>query len=68
MNRADKTSRLRALASANKFYWTDEEENEYSLLQNEALQNIKDVGYYSITDRIALCVTGCSWSSDGTIW
>lgn len=37
MNRADKTKNLRALSSSNSFYWTENEEQEFRFLQDDAL-------------------------------
>ncbi|XP_062541146.1 uncharacterized protein K02A2.6-like [Armigeres subalbatus] len=56
INRADKTENLRALANANHFYWTGQEEQEFRYLQEAALNTIKTLGYYSPTDAIELYV------------
>lgn len=55
-NRADKTQQLRKLANAEKFYWTSEEEREFNFLRNDALNDIKKLGYYSVTDDVELFV------------
>lgn len=56
LNRADKTKNLRALASADIFYWTELEDQEFRFLQEDALNTIKKLGYYSQTDAIELFV------------
>lgn len=56
INRADKTEKLRALANAEDFYWTEEEEREFRFLQDGALNTVKTLGYYSPTDAIELYV------------
>ena len=56
LDRATKTERLRALANADIFYWTAEEENEFVALRNEAVLVIKILDYYSTTDRTELFV------------
>lgn len=55
-NRADKTENLRRLANSNQFYWTTEEEREFNFLRNDALNDIKKLGYYSATDEVELFV------------
>lgn len=55
-NRADKTEHLRRLVNSDKFYWTTEEEREFSFLRNDALNDIKKLGYYSATDEVELFV------------
>ncbi|XP_062538828.1 uncharacterized protein K02A2.6-like [Armigeres subalbatus] len=56
LDRATKTEKLRALANAEVFYWTAEEEHEFSNLQNGAVNVIKKLGYFSTTDRTELFV------------
>lgn len=56
VDRATKTERLRALANAQSFYWTDEEESEFRLLQEGAIHDIKTLGYFSTTDDTELFV------------
>lgn len=56
MNRADKTQHLRALANSDRFYWNNEEEEEFSFLQNHALTTIKELGYYSSAEPLDLFV------------
>lgn len=55
-NRADLTKYLRALANANKYYWTDNEEREFQFLKTGALKTIRTLGYYSQTDPIEIFV------------
>lgn len=44
LNRADKTERLRRLANADKFYWTQDEDDEFNYLRCEALKTIGKLG------------------------
>ncbi|XP_062711240.1 uncharacterized protein K02A2.6-like [Aedes albopictus] len=56
IHRATKTEHLRALATSERFYWTEKEEAEFSYLKNEAFKTIKRLGYYNPSDRIELFV------------
>lgn len=56
MHRATKSEHLRNLANSEKFYWNDNEDDEFNWLKNEALESIKRLGYYNLTDRIELFV------------
>lgn len=56
MHRATKTEHLRSLATSDRFFWTENEELEFSYLKDEALAVIQRLGYYSLTDRIELFV------------
>lgn len=56
IHRASKSEHLRELANSEKFYWTAQEEDEFNILKGEALDSIKRLGYYSLTDRIELYV------------
>ncbi|XP_062709531.1 uncharacterized protein K02A2.6-like [Aedes albopictus] len=56
LDRATKTERLRALANADVFYWTPEEDREFKCLQTNALHAIKKLGYYCATDKTELFV------------
>lgn len=53
-NRAGLTQYLRALANADKFYWSDNEEHEFEFLKTRAVKTIKTLGYYSQTDPMEL--------------
>lgn len=55
-SRADLTQYLRTLANSDKFYWTDNEEQEFQFLRSGALKTIRTLGYYSPTDPIELYV------------
>lgn len=55
-NRAEKTWRLRELSRAERFYWTEELENEFDYLKNEAWTKIKTLGYYNQSDETELYV------------
>lgn len=56
IHRADKTEYLRALAASDVFYWTTNEENEFTFLKENALKNIKRLGYYNQSDETELFV------------
>lgn len=56
VHRATKTEHLRALAAAERFYWTEDENREFTYLKDEALKRIKRLGYYNPSDRIELFV------------
>lgn len=56
LHRATETEHLRTLASAEKFYWTDKEETEFTTLQMETLNRIKTLGFFSNDDRTELFV------------
>lgn len=56
IHRATKTKCLRALASSDVFYWTDDEEAEFENLKEEALNSIKTLGYYNPSHRTDLFV------------
>ncbi|XP_055523012.1 uncharacterized protein K02A2.6-like [Wyeomyia smithii] len=56
MNRASRTKFLRALASSENFYWTENEEAEFRDLQNNAINSIRTLGYYSPKDKTELFV------------
>lgn len=56
VHRATATERLRLLASADKFYWTEAEEAEFVNLQEYTLERIKTLGYFSIADHTELYV------------
>lgn len=56
VHRATKTERLRALANADAFYWTEAEEIEFESLKNHTVEAIKVLGYYSCTDFTELYV------------
>lgn len=55
-HRATKTEHLRALATSDRFYWTETEDEEFDYLKEEALTTIKRLGYYNQSDRIELFV------------
>lgn len=55
-NRADKTWRLRELARAERFYWTEELDEEFDYLRRDAWTKIKTLGYYNQTDETELYV------------
>lgn len=55
-NRADKTWRLRELARADHFYWSDELDQEFAYLTNTAWTKIKTLGYYNQADETELYV------------
>lgn len=55
-NRADKTWRLRELAKAKRFYWSEELDNEFDYLRSNAWTTIKTLGYYNQTDETELYV------------
>lgn len=54
--RADKTERLRELSKLDSFYWTDEEEEEFQFLKDEALKMVLKLGYFSSDDETDLFV------------
>uniref|UniRef100_A0AAG5D2X2 Reverse transcriptase domain-containing protein n=1 Tax=Anopheles atroparvus TaxID=41427 RepID=A0AAG5D2X2_ANOAO len=54
LNRAEKTERLRSLAKSDCFYWTEEEEEEFSFLKNAALNDITRLGYFDHKDETEL--------------
>lgn len=56
IHRAAKTAYLRALATSDVFYWTENEENEFTYLKEDALKYIRRLGYYSPNDAIELFV------------
>lgn len=56
VHRATKTEHLRALASSDSFYWTENEENEFVYLKEDALTCIKRLGYYNTDDATELFV------------
>lgn len=56
VNRAEKTEKLRLLTKSDVFYWTEEEEDEFSYLKSEALNSISKLGYYDHRDRTELYV------------
>lgn len=56
LHRADRTTHLRQLAKADRFYWGEPEEEEFAYLKRTALKVIKKLGYYSPTDRTELFV------------
>lgn len=60
IHRATKTEHLRALATSDKFYWTETEEEEFKYLKDEAINTIKLLGYYSPSDPIELFVDASS--------
>lgn len=56
LHRADKTTHLRQLAKSDRFYWGENEEEEFVYLKQKALKGIKTLGYYSTVDRTELFV------------
>lgn len=56
VHRATRTEYLRNLATSEKFYWTDQEEEEFNFLRDAALNTIRRLGYYNLSDRIELYV------------
>lgn len=56
INRAECTERLRLLTRSNVFYWTEEEEQEFLYLKNEALKTVVKLGYFDHRDRTELYV------------
>ncbi|XP_065086709.1 uncharacterized protein LOC135708531 [Ochlerotatus camptorhynchus] len=55
-HRANKTEKLRALAQADTFYWSAEEEHEFRAFKDDALKMIKTLGYFNTSDRTELFV------------
>lgn len=55
-HRATKTERLRALANADTFFWSDQEEHEFQAFKDDALKMIKTIGYFNTSDRAELFV------------
>lgn len=56
VHRATKSEHLRNLANSESFYWSNNEDEEFNWLKTEALNCIKRLGYYNLTDRIELFV------------
>lgn len=56
MNRAEKTEKLRELTKSDSFYWTEEEEKEFTFLKTEALNAILKLGYFDYRDKTELFV------------
>lgn len=56
LNRADRTWRLRELARADQFYWSEELDREFEFLTSTAWTKIKTLGYYNQTDETELYV------------
>lgn len=54
-NRADKTLKLREVAKADRFYWSQELDDEFEFLKNEAWDTIT-LGYFCREDRTELFV------------
>lgn len=55
-NRADKTIKLRTLAKADKFYWNQDLDDEFSFLKHSAWKTITTLGYFNREDRTELFV------------
>ncbi|XP_062541850.1 uncharacterized protein K02A2.6-like [Armigeres subalbatus] len=55
-DRATKTEYLRALATADSFYWTKHEDDEFNYLKEDALKVIVRLGYFNTNDRTELFV------------
>lgn len=54
--RADKTRHLRKLAKDDKFQWTQDHEEEFEFLTQNAWKTIQTLGYYNRNDRTELFV------------
>lgn len=55
-HRATKTEKLRALANADTFYWSEAEDLEFQDFKQKALKTIKTLGYFNTSDRTELFV------------
>lgn len=55
-HRATRTEKLRALANADGFYWSEAEELEFQAFKKEAVKMIKTLGYFNGTDRTEIFV------------
>ncbi|KXJ75942.1 hypothetical protein RP20_CCG010604 [Aedes albopictus] len=55
-HRATRTEKLRALANAEGFYWSEAEELEFQAFKKEAVKMIKTLGYFNTSDRTEIFV------------
>lgn len=55
-HRATRTEKLRALANAENFYWSEAEDVEFQAFKQEALKTIKTLGYFKTSDRTEIFV------------
>lgn len=55
-HRASKTGKLRALANAVHFYWSNEEEEEFCTFKEEVANSIRTLGYFNTSDETELYV------------
>lgn len=54
--RAEKTEYLRNLAKSERFYWGQNEEDEFAFLKSDALRKISKLGYFRYKDETELYV------------
>lgn len=60
VNRAEKTEKLRLLSKSEVFYWSHDEEEEFTYLKSEALRAIVKLGYFDHRDETELYVDASS--------
>lgn len=60
INRAEKTKTLQNMISNQEFVWSKEAEDEFEFMRREALQIVKNLGYFCIKDSVELIVDASS--------